>query len=308
MSSELYTKLRRLDRGIAAAYKSAVGSSYRGSISKREARVIFNKAVDNERISTKEAKALVLIIDDARFGTDAKEYLIKKLKTSAAKEALRDGSGKLLLASSELAKLNNALKQFTNKINFKSPGSNIRYTPRDYSVIKYLINEHWLFVYELKDSGLHKRTKTGKGVYFSSSDELYLVAGLGSKSYASMTVHEVTHAIQDWRDIRSKVKYIEADAYVAQAVANHTMGRSISEGNKPWQVAYHGAGKMVYENRDGSRNQAWKDAYQDLVQAVEGHGLYSHKHNKRRNYRENSPVVDERKVYRIILRKLTRRR
>ena len=42
-----------------------------------------------------------------------------------------------------------------------------------------------------------------------------------------MIVHEATHAIQDWQDVAAKNKYIEADAYIAGAVADLAQGGNV---------------------------------------------------------------------------------
>ena len=270
---------------------------------------IFARAIDGDSISTREAKALVLVIDECRFERGAKKHLIEKLKKNAAKEALRDGSGNLLITDNELSKLNSALLRYTKKISFRSPGTKLRYRPAHYSVIKKLVADLEIFVYEVKDAGLYKKTKSGRGLYSSSRDELFLVAGMSAKGYAALTVHEAAHAIQDWQDIKSTVKFIEADAYVAQGVANHAVGARMSasdQDTKPWQAAFHGASKLVVEDKDKSDSQEWIDAYHNVVDAVEKNSIYGHKHSHKRKYDEKG--TDERKRFRSILRRLSKKK
>jgi hypothetical protein len=306
MSAELYNKLRKLDTGMAAVYKKAVGGKFTGIISRKEADAIFAKAIDGKTITRKEAEALNEIIKRGRFASDVSDHLIRKIKSKKGKAALIAGTEQWLFEDHELKPVRAALGMANvRKICFHSPGTKLSYKPLYYQGVSNLIEDGDIYVFRMHASGLNKTAGLGSGSYARKSNELRIYSGLSTKAFTEMVIHESTHAIQDLMDIRSQVKFVEADAYVAHAVTTRQLKRNLNkESDHPHNVAFHGAAKLVWDGK--ASGQKWKSAYGDVVDAVAAHDLYAHKQNKGRQYKETGE--SEKAILRSILRSLKKKK
>src|SRR5262249_16953630 len=86
-------------------------------------------------------------------------------------------------------------------------------------------------------------------------------------------VHEGTHIVQDWEDVRSLTHHNEADALIAQTVAELTLypgAPNTDEGDV--SKAAFAAAKMVIDKTAIDNNKAWQTAYKNVVTAVAHRG------------------------------------
>jgi len=82
-------------------------------------------------------------------------------------------------------------------------------------------------------------------------------------------VHEGTHIIQDWQDVSSFAHHNEADAFIAQAVAELTLYADAPETDDVSKKAL-AAAKMVIDKTAIDSKKDWQTAYNNVVTAV-GH-------------------------------------
>src|SRR5205814_5332804 len=112
-------------------------------------------------------------------------------------------------------------------------------------------------VYELRAAGFNFLLQM-YGQYRSDLNRLIIFSGLTQSHLVNIVVHEVTHAIQDWRDFDSKmIKHTEADAFIAGAVANRTLGQRAFKYTEPWDAA-HEAAELVNAGNAKPGNPAWQ--------------------------------------------------
>jgi hypothetical protein len=302
MAENLYDQLFPLDAGIANVYRKAVGNRANGVIDKTEANAIFNKAIDGKTITTSEAKALHLILRKAQFKTGVKQHLKDRIREKATRNAIVKGTGKWVDGEKELANVTAALgTDYVGKVNFKSPETKVLYQPNYYAVIKKLIDDMDILVFRLHAAELNESAGLGGGFYRSGSEAVFLYEGMPLKNEIPLIVHEVTHSIQDWLDINSKVKYIEADAYIAQAVVCHLLGRKFEEDSeKPLPVAFFHAAPMVLEGDGNMNNPHWRPAYLEVVKAVGKHHIYQHKKDDPRKFKKKGENKERKEFIRLL--------
>lgn len=302
MAENLYNQLFPLDAGIAKVYRNAVGSSANGVIDRTEANSIFDKAIDGKTITTNEAKALNLILQKAKFKSGVKQHLKDRIRERATRNAIIKGTGKWLDEEKEIGKITAALgTNYVGKVNFKSPETKILYQPNYYAVIKKLIDDMDILVFRLVAAELNESAGLGSGLYRSDGEALFLYEGMPVHAEIPLIVHEVTHSIQDWLDINSKVKYIEADAYIAQAVVCHALGRSFKKDSEhPLHVAFFHAVPIVLEGGGNPNNQHWRPAYLEVVKAVSKHHLYKEKKDQPRKFKKKGENKERKEFIRLL--------
>jgi hypothetical protein len=173
------------------------------------------------------------------------------------------GSAKPLIECADLQPIYAALGMGNiGKINFVSPGTRLAYTPNLYGTIRWLVNQGQIRVFEVDAAALLSRVSN----YRSDINRLILYKGLAPQLSIMSIVHEVTHAIQDWRNLVSGHKYIEADAYIAAAVAALSTDPNCAFLEYPAQKP---AAKLVLAGQAFGTNTAWIQAYADVRKAVE---------------------------------------
>jgi len=302
----LYNRLRELDRGIASAYLEAVDGDYTDEIDAKEAKEIFRKATDGKKITPDEAEAIALIIKEDRLAASAKEALKKEIKKK--KELLYKGARRDL-EGNELNDVYGALKEGSPAIDFKSPATKLHYLPTHYHVIQRMIKAERIDVYEIDARGLNSAAGLGGAVYRYKQNELAVYKKVGEAAHGpfwqSLVVHEATHAIQDWRDLKdSEVRYIEADAYTAQALACYCLGHDASRSNKPLAAAYKGTAKLLVISNMASDHPQFEDAYDELVEVISNTELYASKAEDERDFSDDRKGSSEKKIFKRLHRKL----
>ena len=275
LSSAFYNELAALDQGIADRWRTATGDSMRVAIDDRKLEAIMSPVLDAGKISGGEAKAIKHLFLKGTFARGTATYLIAMVRAAADNDFFFRGAATPLLTTAELRGVNNALAwDKVGKIEFTSPRSGIMYQAQSYSAIKELIARRKIAVFQVDTGGLNAFTEVGlsSGAYRSNSNHVILYDGLTPVEQVTTIVHEVTHAIQDWQDqTRKLVKFVEADAFIAGAVADRIQGpdQKAFRGVKPFDAAFEAA-KLVFEGKGVMTppSKAWKDAYDKVWQQL----------------------------------------
>ena len=85
MSDKVYEVVKKLDAGMANAYKKALGSKPEDPIGMSGAKAIFKELMDGLKrkgkpaITTEEATALLVLLKNANFTQDAVDYFAQSL-------------------------------------------------------------------------------------------------------------------------------------------------------------------------------------------------------------------------------------
>jgi hypothetical protein len=142
-----------------------------------------------------------------------------------------------------------------------------------------------------KTGGLSTLSDVSAG-YFHEVNSLMLY-GMDPRERRRDLVHEGTHVIQDWEDITSLSHHNEADAFIAQAVAELTLYRDAPDTDDVSKTAL-AAAKMVIDKTAIDSNKDWQTAYKNVVTAV-GHRYK--KYGQRENGVEKGEGASERTKY-----------
>ena len=112
-------------------------------------------------------------------------------------------------------------------------------------------------------------------------------------------MHEGTHVIQDWEDVTSLAHHNEADAFIAQSVAELTLypDASDSDDGDVSKEAF-AAAKMVIDKTAIDSNRDWQRAYENVVTAV---GRRYKKYGQRENAVERGEGASERTKFEELL-------
>ena len=270
MSDALYAKLKAVEPTVAEEYKAVVKNDVVDveGLKKIILKIIAAKGPAGGDISSKEAQALVLIIESGELSEKAKTQLLDALRQPQVMERVLNGSS-VVLKNGE-SELETFLSVFaikhTGKIKFYSKGTNLTYSPSQYQAIAQLVKDGKISVVKIMDAGLS--AQAGVDAVYSAESNAFLFPEHKGEAFFSMPseiVHEATHAVQDWFDVNSTVRFVEADAYVAQAVA---------ETNPKLRKELKAAAKFVTDGTAVKGNKAWYDAYDAVVAMVDVHPNY----------------------------------
>ena len=116
-------------------------------------------------------------------------------------------------------------------------------------------------------------------------------------------VHEGTHIIQDWEDVTSLAHHNEADAFIAEAVADLTSypdSRDTDDGDV--EKTALAAAQMVIDKTAIDSNKDWQEAYKNVVKAV---GRRYKKYGQRVTKVERGEGASERTKYKELLQEIT---
>lgn len=269
MGETLFHQLRGKDPGIAAEFQNAMaGKKPDAKLDIRGAERVFKKVIDDRTITSKEAEALVLIIDAGVLSPEAEKHLLNKLGESDSEEAIIRGTARRLTSDADLRDFNKALDlRFVQSITFWSPGTHIHYRPIHYLAIKQLVASGKIQVFELAAAGLNRLAHLGLGNYDHNSNRFNFYS---RHLDVDVVVHEATHAIQDWRDRSAATKFLEADAYIAEAVVRVDQDLDIGMLADQVKAAMEsGAVDLVLDpGKAVQGNKPWEAAYQKVVESV----------------------------------------
>lgn len=276
-----YNKLVALSAPVADAFRSGAPDG----ISTKDLQAIVAAIVDGTSakggdISPEEAEALTVIIDSGALDPDAARLLSFSINDEQGLVKLFNGAGTFLdKTDKQLSGVYAAIAVTnTGNIKFKSPRSGFTYNPTQYQAIAEFVKKGEIQIFLLDERGLLERTQGPNGVYSPEANQLMLMKdSKGDYFEPSLIVHELTHAIQDYYDVDSLVKYVEADAYIAQTVAFRPNV----------QNSFTRAADIIVAGGAMKDDQAWVDAYDKVVAKVEADKTYStRKDNPTKSYLE----------------------
>ena len=151
---------------------------------------------------------------------------------------------------------------------FKSPGTGISYAPFDYIAVGQLILNRDVTVLMSKTGGLSSLGDI-PGEYYHE-ENMFLIYNMDPRSRRLNFVHEGTHIIQDREDVCSLAYHAEADAFIAQAIAELALAKDYPappEMNDFSRTSLLAA-QMIVNKTAVDSNQQWQKAYGDVVKAV----------------------------------------
>ena len=278
MSNQLYKKLAALDRGIASAYLTVTKGKPDAIINQRGAAQLFGQVRDGRKITTQEAEALVLLLENVSFTDEALEFLQDMVSSDTGTKALIRGAGRVLTTDDELDEFFQAM-DLTAQISFFSPGSWHTYRPIQFQVIKRLVKRGDLEVVKVEDRRLYSYLGDYAALYDQVKNRFLFFELDGQKRFITKDldtlVHEAAHAIQDWLGVSTVSRYIEADAYIAGAVALRVQRRTEKAKSGPHKAAFDAA-PFVLNGAATDTNLAWEKAYFKVVSAVQKDPGYCH--------------------------------
>jgi hypothetical protein len=273
MSDALFAKLKDVEPNIANEYKAVVKGNVVGveELKKIILKVVDAKGPGGSDISSAEAEALVLIIESGELSDTAKRALDGALRTKNVMQSIVSGTAvEIQKDDPELTAFHSIFAiKYTGKIKFYSKGTNLTYAPSHYQAIAQLVKEGKIKVVKVQDRGL-SATIGADALYVATRNTFFFFEHRGEANYFSHApniVHEATHAVQDWFDVPSSVtvRFVEADAYIAQAVLD-----TDPKTHKDLKAA----AKFVTDGKAIKGNQDWYDAYDAVLALVDRHPLY----------------------------------
>jgi hypothetical protein len=290
MGTPLYNKLKPLDEELAAEYQKIIGvnakTDPKKTIDMEGAQRLLEQAADKDVITSQEAEALALLYDSGVFTDEVQKAFEQALLSPGAMNLILKGTAVPILdVDQEMKDFISAIdKSGTSVISFYSPGTKFTYTAAHYQAIKELGKKggrEGILLMRVVDHELYDKLDGPGAIYDSKTNKFFFFQ---HSKWTAITrdpliIHEATHAIQDWNDILSVNKYVEADAYIAQAVSGAFMGgkQLVSTGDMN-DVAFTVAAPLVRAGKatppTGKDFDAWKDAYMQVVKAVEKHPVY----------------------------------
>lgn len=224
---------------------------------------LFNQALADPKqiITEQEAEALSMIVNARILSDSAKQRLRQILFSQDGVFGFGRG-GKLLESDTDLDLVFRALGLATLHVNFQSPRTGLPYNANAYEAIKRLVKSKKIHIVALQDHDLY--WDAGMVAQYNSIINVLL---LTSHAKEVSIVHEMTHAIQDWNDIKGiKTNYVEADAYIAEGVVFRKQGGRLRS-DHPFTPAVN---FVVDRNKDAQyNNREWSDIYDQAAAAYE---------------------------------------
>jgi hypothetical protein len=241
---------------------------------------IIDGAMDYDTINSVEHEDLKLLLSKAPLTPHAKKWLSERL----AARAKRHITARLnkLDNEGERKRLFDALSDdIVNGLNFRNPISNVQYTSLEFETVRQLIARNHIKVYEyevLAGANAEAVGKTSAGGFYEWTDNKLKIRVPGDPwwrthasaraSYRDTVVHESTHALQDWKNNKMNYAAVEADAYVAGALAYylHPDSKQLTPLKVLTRIAYDGPARLIVDRRTGEKE--YVDEYQRLMKAV----------------------------------------
>ncbi|RXH26792.1 hypothetical protein XH99_18665 [Bradyrhizobium nanningense] len=266
---EFFTKLASLDRGIADRWKRATGGRLSARVGEKAVEAIVIPVLLTKKVTASQAQALAMVFHTEGLNTEARIFMVTAIIAAYDNDIFFAGSAKPLITRDDLQPIDAALGMANvGKIHFTSPGTGMTYAPDLYNAIRGLIYAGKIRVFEADAALLLTRL----GNYRGDLNRIVLYKGAAPAARAEMIVHEVTHAIQDWRNLDSTVKFIEADAYIAGAVA--ALGANPDYSFLEYKAEQTAAKELILDGSAARMDRAWTEAYANLVKRIEATPTY----------------------------------
>jgi hypothetical protein len=258
--SDLLDDVRALDSGIADRVRQRTGARPARKLDSGD--IVFIIAPLPKQtgpwITEKQGKAIALLVRELGIEAGA----LKKLEAfvNLAQDKLQFEA--VPLVGDKLDPVNRILHD-APRMSFTSPTTLTTYRLIDYLAIAKLMKESAIYVFQCAVGGLEKLSNLD-GTYFADKDIMLLYNPLDGPFARRDVIHESTHAIQDWRDLKMLVHYAEADAYIAGAA---TLA-SIDSAGKLAETAF-AASRFALNDTARNDNPAWRTAYDKVVKAYD---------------------------------------
>jgi len=277
--STLYDQVAALDKGIADRWKERTHDDPKHKLTPTDIDVIVSPLLKKSdlrrgvaRITEKQAEAIVSLVRATNFdkgGVDRLRFWVQLAQDSLALDLTP------LVADDELVPIYRALA-IAATFSFASPGTKVNYAPHHYVGIAELVKQHKINVYQAQMSDLGVLTNV-EGIYYSDRNMLIVYDKPGTAAFTAIVVHETTHAVQDWLDVKTQRRFSEADAYIAQAA---TMDKPMFSGDL--SAAAFSASRFILDRKAVVSNRDWNKAYDMVVKA------YDASHNDGRELQTNT--------------------
>jgi hypothetical protein len=188
-----------------------------------------------------------------------------------------------------------------SRITFKSPGTNISYAPFDYIAVGQLIVNRDVKVFVSHTGGLS--TVANDVATYQSDLNYFMIYGMDPRKRRVAIVHEATHVIQDWEDVTSFAHQNEADAFIAESVAELSLYPDARDpDDSDLEKKALAAARMVIDKTAIDGHRDWQKAYGDVVTAV---GRRYKKYGVRYIEVENGEGASERTKFQELLQQIT---
>ena len=258
--AEFLRQLTALDREFAERWKRLSGGKLKTWLGPKAIETLLFPILKTNKVTANQAKAMALLwLWGVKTMTKQAQIDFYVYVSAAYDEGWFFAGSAVPLTGDKLHTFYTALGMaYVRMINFVSPKTGQAYTPDLYNGVRGLVAKGGVTVYDVDAGALLSRG----GVYYSDSNHLVVYKGLDAEITRSLIVHEATHTIQDWHNLVSTHKYIEADAYVAQAVGLMSTGKQYFL-EYPAQET---AGRLVLAGKGVAGNADWSNAY-DAVSA-----------------------------------------
>ena len=272
---EIFDRAAALDRSIAERWKTRTREDTRRPLTSGDLDFIVGPSFSPaRRITEAEGKAMVTIFQECTFAAGAFDRLVFYVERGRNADNLNMVT---LTTDEELAHVYAALgHDVVGKILFKSPGTRLTYAPFDYIGVRDLIAQRHVTVRMSKLGGLARAAKAA-GTYMSTRNHLNLYDEDVEPTVRLLNVvHECTHAVQDWKDMRATIRAREADAFIAAAVAEHALRGElhlIDLDEEDTTIAR--AAHFIRKGNADENNRAWLDAYEAVAKIMDKYYAYS---------------------------------
>ena len=302
--SKLFNDLAILDKKIADRWKIRTRDNDKHVLSAADVDFILADVIKSARttdITEKQGSAIVMLSNASIAANAAKSAPALDRITfyvNIWEKAFRLNL-KPLVTELELRPIADFLRNgAVSKVIFKSPGTNISYAPFDYMAVGKLILNRDVTVLQSMTGGLSVYADDA-GLYLHK-ENLFILYNVEPRAARLTLVHEATHIVQDWQDVSSFAHYDEADAFIAQAVAELTLFPNALEADDVSKKA-RVAAKMVIDQTAVDSNKDWQTAYKNVVTVV---GQRYKEYGLRIDHAEKGEGANERTKYQALLKKI----
>jgi hypothetical protein len=305
--SQLFDNLTALDRNIANRWKIRTRDNVRHVLTAADVDFILADVIRSARttdITEQQGSAIIMLLNASLAANSANSAAALNrivFYVNTWEKALHLN----LQAIVEKERLQPIADFFRNgvvsRIIFKSPGTNISYAPFDYIAVGQLIVNRGVQVFMSRTGGLSSLGDVG--AEYSHQINCIMIYTMNPRVRSRALVHEGTHIIQDWEDVTSLAHHNEADAFIAEAVADLTSypdSRDPDDGDV--EKTALAAAQMVIDKTAIDSNKDWQEAYKNVVKAV---GRRYKKYGQLVTKVEQGEGASERTKYKELLQEIT---
>jgi len=271
--SQLFDGLAALDRDIANRWKIRTRDNVRHVLTAADIDFIFANIIKSARttdVTENQGSAIIMMYNASVAANSEKsgaafDRIVHYVNIWEKAFRLNMQS---IVDQGQLQQIADLLgNSAVSGIIFKSPGTNISYAPFDYIAVGQLIVNRDVKVFVSHTGGLS--TLADDVATYISNLNYFMIYGMDPRKRRVAIVHEATHVIQDWEDVSSLAHHNEADAFIAEAVAELTLypdSRDPDDGDV--EKTALAAAKMVIDKTAIDSNKDWQKAYRNVVTAV----------------------------------------